>query len=63
MLDSRKSINLLHVLFVGPLLMYIGYYKEETSAKLFNLVMILGLVVVLYHLYLLTKNKMKIKVI
>jgi len=52
-LDFGKSIwvNLIHIFIVGPLLVYIGYYGEETSRKFFEIILMLGFASIGYHLY------------
>ena len=52
-LDFGKSIwvNLIHIFIVGPLLVYIGYYVEETSRKFFEIILMLGFASIGYHLY------------
>ena len=60
MLNQREIIFLIHIFFVGPLLIYLGYFKDKANKMVFNVVLILGIVVSLYHLYLLSisiKNK------
>ena len=60
MLSKREIIFLIHILFVGPVLMYLGYFKDTSNKMVFNVVLIVGIVVTLYHLYLLSisiKNK------
>ena len=50
-------IYIIHILFAGPLLMYAGYIGKELSKKcndmsnelLFNTLIGVGLVVILYH--------------
>ena len=49
-------VNLIHVLIVGPLLIYIGYYGEKTARKFFELLLMLGFASIGYHLYYLLKN-------
>jgi hypothetical protein len=49
-------INIFHVIFVAPLLIYLGYNKKETSDLVFNAVLILGIMVLLTHLYLTIKK-------
>ena len=44
-------VNLIHVLIVGPLLVYIGYYGEKTSRKFFEILLMLGFASIGYHLY------------
>jgi hypothetical protein len=52
-LQQNKSIwvNLIHILIVGPLLVYIGYFGEKTSRKYFELLLMLGFAAIGYHLY------------
>jgi hypothetical protein len=47
----------MHILFVGPLFVYIGYNKTEVSDTVFNFLIILGIVVSIYHSYKLLKYK------
>lgn len=48
-------VNLIHILLVGPLLVYIGYYGEKTARLYFELLMMLGFASIGYHgYYLLT---------
>jgi len=44
-------VNIIHILFVGPLLVYIGYYGKDTSRKYFELILMLGFASIGYHLY------------
>ena len=44
-------ISLIHILLVGPLLIYIGYNAEKTSRKFFELLLMLGFASIGYHLY------------
>lgn len=48
-------INYIHILIVGPLLMYIGLVKEETPRKVFELVLMLAFASFGYHGYYLVK--------
>ena len=52
-LKENKSIwvNLIHILIVGPLLIYIGYYGEKTARLYFELLLMLGFASIGYHLY------------
>ena len=53
--DIRVRYNLMHILFVAPLLIYIGFIgKEKTSYVYFDLLKVLGfgvLIVFIYKLY------------
>lgn len=46
-----KLINLFHILFVAPLLVYIGVTGANTPDIVFKFLAILGLFVFIYHLY------------
>jgi hypothetical protein len=48
---SYTWVNWLHVLFVGPLLLWVGTAGKATPAGVFTLLMVIGAVVVLYHFY------------
>jgi hypothetical protein len=50
---EQKSywINMLHILLVGPLLIYIGYYGVDTARMYFEILLMLGFSVIGYHLY------------
>lgn len=54
---KRFWINLIHVLIIGPLLVYIGYYKEKTSRKFFEMLLMLGFASIGYHSYYLFQSK------
>jgi len=44
-------VNLIHILFVGPLLLSIGYQKEKTSPYFFELLLLFGFASIGYHGY------------
>ena len=48
-------VNLIHILIVGPLLVYIGYNEEKTTRLYFELLMMLGFASIGYHGYYLFK--------
>lgn len=43
--------NLFHVLLVAPLFLYVGFARNSTPAVVFDLLGILGLGILVYHLY------------
>jgi hypothetical protein len=51
MLGYYDFIYLFHFLFLGPLLIYVGYYKERSPKEVMNLVLVLGAIVTIYHAY------------
>lgn len=56
MLTYHEYIYLIHIVFVAPLFIYVGYMKNKTNITLFNVMLILGVVVFLYHLHKLYKS-------
>jgi hypothetical protein len=48
---KKAWVNLIHILIIGPLLVYIGSQKEKTSRKFFELLLMLGFAVIGYHGY------------
>ena len=59
-LKARKGegywVNLIHIFIVGPLLVYIGYNKENTARLYFELLLMLGFASIGYHGYYLFQN-------
>ena len=43
--------NLIHIILVGPLLVYIGYHGTKTARLYFELLMLLGFAAIGYHGY------------
>jgi len=50
-------INYVHILIVGPLLVYIGLYKEETPRKIFELILMMAFASLGYHSYYMIYGK------
>jgi hypothetical protein len=50
-------INYIHMLIIGPLLVYIGVMKEETPRKVFEVVLMLAFASFGYHGYYLIYDK------
>lgn len=48
---NHGLVNLLHLLFVAPLLLYIGLQGDKCPKMCFNLLVLLGLTVFAYHAY------------
>jgi hypothetical protein len=44
-------VNLIHIILVGPLLIYIGYHGAKTSRLYFELLLMLGFAAIGYHGY------------
>lgn len=51
MLSYIDIIYLMHFLFIGPLLIYVGYYREKVQPEVMKLVLALGAIVTVYHAY------------
>lgn len=49
--DKSIWVNIIHIILIGPLLVYIGYNKEKTSRKYFEILLMLGFASIGYHLY------------
>jgi len=56
MLGKSAWVNYIHVLLVGPLLVYIGYNGLDTSRKFFEMLMMLGMAAIGYHGYYLFQS-------
>ena len=50
-MNTSAFVHLFHILIVGGLFLYVGINREKIYQPVFHLLLILGLVVVLYHLY------------
>ena len=50
-LGKSYWVNLIHILLVGPLLVYIGYNREKTARLYFELLLMLGFAAIGYHGY------------
>ena len=51
MLAHYELIYLIHIIIVGPLLLYVGYYKSRVDPKILDGVAALGAIVMVYHAY------------
>lgn len=49
-------VNLVHVLYVAPLLIYIGYKEKDTPRYAYELLALLGFAALGYHIYSLVVN-------
>jgi Na+-transporting methylmalonyl-CoA/oxaloacetate decarboxylase beta subunit len=49
-------VNLIHLLLIGPLLLYIGVHKEKTSRKFYEFLLLFGFASVGYHGYYMLKG-------
>jgi hypothetical protein len=51
MIDKFFLIVLFHVIFVAPLLLWVGFARAATPAWVYNVLFVLGIIVLLYHSY------------
>lgn len=51
MLAYYELVYLLHIIVVGPLLVYVGYMKNKVDPKILDAVTVLGAIVIAYHAY------------
>lgn len=57
-IKDGKSIwvNIIHILFIGPLLVYIGYHKENTARLYYELLLMFAFASIGYHGYYLINS-------
>ena len=63
MLAYHEMVYLVHIVIVGPLLVYIGYFKNRVDKNILNALVVLGAIVILYHGYKFVdsiRNKVKV---
>ena len=49
-------VNLIHILLVGPILLYIGHNGDKTARSYFEMLLMLGFASIGYHGYYLVLN-------
>jgi hypothetical protein len=49
--SSSLWVNLIHIVLVVPVLVWIGYYKKETSRQAFEMLLLLAFAALGYNLY------------
>ena len=59
-MQDYSYIYWMHILFVGPLFIYLGLMKQNTPDAVYYFILALGFIVIAYHSYKLYKyNQMK----
>jgi hypothetical protein len=58
MLSYHDLIYLFHIFVIGPLLVYVGFYKEKVDPKIFDILLGLGAFIIIYMIYKLVSIKM-----
>ena len=56
-MSDYSYVYWLHIFFVGPLFIYVGVTKSNVPNVVYNFLIVLGVIVVLYHTYKLIKYK------
>ena len=51
MTSSHIFVHLFHILFIGSLFLYVGINGVKTPAFIFLLLMYLGIIIIIYHIY------------
>ena len=54
--SSYVWVNAIHILFIAPLLLYIGYHKRETPRAAYEMLLMLGFAAIGYHLFSLVRQ-------
>jgi hypothetical protein len=49
--SSYVWVNLIHVLWIGPLILYIGYKKKDTPRPAYEMLLLTAFGALGYHLY------------
>lgn len=62
MRSSYLWVNLLHIFYVAPLLMYIGYYKKDSVQYSYELLLMVGFAALGYHLFSLVRSIQTIEI-
>jgi hypothetical protein len=57
--ESHTFVHLFHLLFVGALFFYVGIQRERIPHFVYPVLLGLGLLVVVYHIYKIWANKGK----
>jgi hypothetical protein len=48
-MDYHFILSVFHIIFVVPLLLYIGFFRSSIPIWAFNSILVLGLVILAYH--------------
>ena len=48
---TKKSINVLHLLLIGPFITFVGAHGRKCGGICFNILVALGLIIIAYHGY------------
>ena len=54
--SGHAWVNAIHILFIAPLLLYIGYHKRETPRAAYEILLMLGFAAIGYHAFSLVRH-------
>ena len=50
-MNTEQIVHLFHILIVGTLFLYVGIIREKIPKLLFPVLLILGVIIIVYHIY------------
>ena len=50
-MDKEVYVHLFHIIIVGSLFLYVGINREKTNPILYPILLGLGIIIILYHIY------------
>jgi len=50
-MNINKLVHLFHIIIVGSLFLYVGIIREQIPKVLFPILLVLGVVIIFYHIY------------
>ena len=50
-MDNHFFVHLFHILVVGSLFLYVGIKKTEIPDYMYNILIVLGCIIIVYHIY------------
>ena len=50
-MSEEFFVHLFHIIIVGGLFMYVGIIKEKMFAFVYPLLLVLGVIIIFYHMY------------
>jgi hypothetical protein len=50
-MDKEVYVHLFHIIIVGSLFLYVGISRDKTNPILYPILLGLGIIIILYHIY------------
>ena len=50
-MDKEVYVHLFHIIIVGSLFLYVGISRDKTTPILYPILLGLGIIIILYHIY------------